>query len=246
MEPKFSNPNGNGLIKFGTIGFHCRGMPIASKNAYSRAHTNSTYILNLRALRDVEFNKSVFMWEDLDFNVRANNQHGIVTCRCYRFQQVNVTMKSGGCSDGVPLGNGDVEDDDDDDDDKKGGNTNKVGVTTDEERRVRALAVMRQTLSGAFELSHKKHLQKSSNAQTLKDELVERACSALNHEEFGFIETEEALREFVTENLVVEEVKTLFIKTLGETEGEGALKFPMALKFTKQLLQMYGVKQTDQ
>jgi hypothetical protein len=51
--------------KFGTIGFHASRGGIKYVNAYKRAHTNSAYIMNLEKLRDVHFNKDVWIMEDL-------------------------------------------------------------------------------------------------------------------------------------------------------------------------------------
>ena len=60
--------------------------------------------MNLERLKDIDFDKQVFVWEDLDFNVRASRA-GHVLCRCYRFQQVKVNgMKTGGCTAGVGWG----------------------------------------------------------------------------------------------------------------------------------------------
>jgi hypothetical protein len=57
--------------------------------------------MNLERLKDLDFNKEVFILEDLDFNVRASRA-GHVLCRCYRYQQMKVNgMRKGGCADGV-------------------------------------------------------------------------------------------------------------------------------------------------
>ena len=53
-----------------------------------------------QVLQGVQFKEQVFIWEDLDFNVRATNEHSIVLCKCYRFGMYKKPMGSG-CGDYV-------------------------------------------------------------------------------------------------------------------------------------------------
>jgi hypothetical protein len=88
------------LHQFGLIGFHRIDGYNQSKAAYSRQHVYSAIIMNLDKLRDVDYSKECFLWEDLDFNKRAS-EAGAVLCKCYRFGMAKKPGMPGGCSDMV-------------------------------------------------------------------------------------------------------------------------------------------------
>ena len=89
------------LHQFGMIGFHRIDGLNRSKAAYSRRHVYSAIIMNLNKLQDVDYNEKCFLWEDLDFNLRASEEAGAVLCKCYRFGMGKKTGMPGGCSDMV-------------------------------------------------------------------------------------------------------------------------------------------------
>jgi hypothetical protein len=91
------------LNKFGIIGFHRLNGWEASKRAYNRTHCTSTVLLNLgklKEVKDVNYLKEAWVWEDLQFN-RDAEEHGAVICKCYRFAFSSPQLREGGCSDMV-------------------------------------------------------------------------------------------------------------------------------------------------
>ena len=79
------------------MGFH-RRRPGQIDRAFKRGHCYSAVFLNIELLHsnDVFYDKRVWLWEDLDFNRRANEK-GLVICKCYRFQQEKIKLAAGGC-----------------------------------------------------------------------------------------------------------------------------------------------------
>ena len=88
--------NKNEMTNFGIIGFHRLNGFDSSKRAYRRNHSTSTVILNLDRLKDVDYLKCAWVWEDLQFN-RDAEANDIVSCKCYRFAFSTPTLREGGC-----------------------------------------------------------------------------------------------------------------------------------------------------
>lgn len=67
-----------------------------AKCAYRRGHVYSAFLLNVpKVLHEhgMNFNENLFVWEDLDFNLRVND-----VCKCFRFVMIKKPYSSGGCS----------------------------------------------------------------------------------------------------------------------------------------------------
>jgi len=102
------------LGKFGILGFYRLNGWNQSNRAYKRSHVTSTVILNLEKLKNVEYLKKAFIWEDLQFNRDAENVssgrgeeagggggEAAVICKCYRFAFSTPQLRGGGCHDMV-------------------------------------------------------------------------------------------------------------------------------------------------
>jgi len=102
------------LGKFGILGFYRLNGWNQSNRAYKRSHVTSTVILNLEKLKNVEYLKKAFIWEDLQFNRDAENVasgrgeeagggggKAVVICKCYRFAFSTPQLRGGGCRDMV-------------------------------------------------------------------------------------------------------------------------------------------------
>jgi hypothetical protein len=88
------------LPKFSALGFG-RFAPelYTAKCAYRRGHIYSAFLLNVRKVlheQGVNFNPNLFVWEDLDFNLRAND-----ICKCFRFVMIKKPYTSGGCTEHI-------------------------------------------------------------------------------------------------------------------------------------------------
>jgi len=104
------------LEKFGILGFYRLNGFNQSKRAYKRSHVTSTVILNLKKLKNVDYFKKAFVWEDLQFNRDAEDVarergggqldgggsgEAAVICKCYRFAFSTPQLREGGCHDMV-------------------------------------------------------------------------------------------------------------------------------------------------
>eukprot|EP00658_Telonema_sp_P-2_P015142 TRINITY_DN1580_c0_g1_i11.p1 TRINITY_DN1580_c0_g1~~TRINITY_DN1580_c0_g1_i11.p1 ORF type:complete len:1156 (-),score=118.62 TRINITY_DN1580_c0_g1_i11:494-3961(-) len=85
--------------RFGAIGFVRYNGDYRQRRAYARKHVYSATFFNVTLLKskNIEFNPNLYVWEDLDFNLRADDA-GVVMCKCYRFAQYKAQMQSGGCN----------------------------------------------------------------------------------------------------------------------------------------------------
>jgi hypothetical protein len=54
----------------------------------------------LKEVKDVNYLKEAWVWEDLQFNRNAE-EHGAVICKCYRVAFSSPQLREGGCSDMV-------------------------------------------------------------------------------------------------------------------------------------------------
>jgi len=90
------------MDQFGAIGFYRFNGTTNFNAAYSRKNIYSAVLWNVRVLQDkkLNFDYKVHVWEDIDFNKRASDE-GVVLCKCNRFQQLKLQVRTGGCSDGV-------------------------------------------------------------------------------------------------------------------------------------------------
>jgi len=93
-EPDFM---GQELPKFSALGF-ARFCPdlYQAKCGYRRGHVYSAFLLNVPKLlheQGVNFNQDLYVWEDLEFNLRAHD-----VCKCFRFVMVKKPYTSGGCT----------------------------------------------------------------------------------------------------------------------------------------------------
>jgi len=90
------------LNLFGAAGFMRYRGDGHDQQAYARKHVYSALLLNITLLHEkqVFFNRSLHIWEDLDFNLRADKA-GVVLCKCYRFAQHKAQMKGGGCNEWI-------------------------------------------------------------------------------------------------------------------------------------------------
>ena len=102
------------LEKFGMLGFYRLNGWNQSNRAYKRSHVTSTVILNLNKLKNIEYLKKAFIWEDLHFNRDAENVasgrgegagggggEAAVICKCYRSAFSTPQLRAGGCHDMV-------------------------------------------------------------------------------------------------------------------------------------------------
>jgi len=86
------------MNKFSALGFprFCPEL-VRTKCAYRRQHVYSAYIMNVERLMHeqfVNFRSELFIWEDLDFNIRAHD-----VCKCFRFTMMKRPFRTGGCTD---------------------------------------------------------------------------------------------------------------------------------------------------
>jgi hypothetical protein len=128
--------------------------------------------MNLERLKDLDFNKEVFILEDLDFNVRASRA-GHVLCRCYRFQQMKVNgMRKGGCADGVEERDGRGSGDDEP----------PAPAPAAEPAASDLQSLIKQVVS----VSHKRKIDRLSEDRktSFVDELVGRICDVLDADQF--------------------------------------------------------------
>eukprot|EP00742_Colponemidia_sp_Colp-10_P010277 GILJ01011283.1.p1 GENE.GILJ01011283.1~~GILJ01011283.1.p1 ORF type:complete len:1247 (+),score=156.46 GILJ01011283.1:102-3743(+) len=86
-----------GRDAFALLGLHRWNARRNLCNAYARCHLFSFLCLNLAMTADVEFDEEKFLWEDIDFNIRASAQHQVL-CKYYRFAVVKRCLLEGGCS----------------------------------------------------------------------------------------------------------------------------------------------------
>jgi len=99
-----------GVEKFGMLGFYRLNGWNQSNRAYKRSHVTSTVILKLNKLKNIEYLKKAFVWEDLQFNREAENvasgrgeetgggsREAAVICKCYRFAFATPQLRAGGC-----------------------------------------------------------------------------------------------------------------------------------------------------
>jgi hypothetical protein len=85
------------LQQFSVLGF-ARFCPdlYRAKCAYRRGHVYSAFLLNVpKLLHDqcINFNENLFIWEDLEFNLRAHD-----VCKCFRFVMIKKPYHFGGCT----------------------------------------------------------------------------------------------------------------------------------------------------
>lgn len=89
--------------KFSVLGF-ARLAPesFRTKCAYKRGHVYSAFLVNVeRVLHEqgINFNENLFIWEDLDFNLRVKD-----VCKCFRFAMIKKPYDAGGCSNQIARG----------------------------------------------------------------------------------------------------------------------------------------------
>jgi hypothetical protein len=93
-EPDFMSEE---LPKFSALGFARMAPDLCNaKSAYKRSHVYSAFLLNVPKLlhdQGVNFNQNLYVWEDLEFNLRA---HDIV--KCFRFAMIKKPYSAGGCT----------------------------------------------------------------------------------------------------------------------------------------------------
>ena len=87
------------LKKFAMIGFGKLNGFDNNVRAYTSTHVYSAYILNLRLLQNVEFDKRLWWMEDISFNREVSSQ-GLVICKCQRFH-FDKPHLAGGAKDAV-------------------------------------------------------------------------------------------------------------------------------------------------
>lgn len=81
------------------IGFYKLNGRNASCTPFRRTHVTSATIMNaaLLAEHDIYFDQRIFVWEDLDFNLRLSAA-GLVIAKSYRQMLFKVNMPTGGCA----------------------------------------------------------------------------------------------------------------------------------------------------
>jgi hypothetical protein len=191
--------------------------------------------MNLERLKDLDFNKEVFILEDLDFNVRASRA-GHVLCRCYRYQQMKVNgMRKGGCADGVEESGGWGG----------GGDEPPAPAPAPPPAPEPAPSDLQSFIKQVVHVSHKRAIAKTSDASGFVDEVVSRICRVLDTDEFE-VECLSRLRQFVqtTSQSLVPHPWSQLVGALGREEkphGRGDLGANKATEFVRALIEAVDV-----